>query len=89
MAGTVPLCTKVRAVAAVDGCDQGDAVDDLDAAHAKLTEEVGASISGIETWDMGEFGSHRIAILRDPDGTTLELIEESEPLGAPTPADFG
>jgi hypothetical protein len=39
--------------------------------------------------DTGEFGVHRIAIFRDPDGTTLELIEQPEAPGNPTPPDFG
>jgi catechol 2,3-dioxygenase-like lactoylglutathione lyase family enzyme len=64
-------------------------VDDLDAAHAKLKSLIGDSLSDIETWDMGEFGVHRIAIFRDPDGTTLELIEQPESPGNPTPPDFG
>jgi hypothetical protein len=40
-------------------------------------------------WDTGEFGVHRIAIFRDPAGTTLELIEQPEAPGSPTPPDFG
>jgi catechol 2,3-dioxygenase-like lactoylglutathione lyase family enzyme len=64
-------------------------VDDLDAAHAKLKEAIGPALSDIETWDMGEFGTHRVAIFTDPDGSTLELIEQPETLGNPTPADFG
>jgi catechol 2,3-dioxygenase-like lactoylglutathione lyase family enzyme len=64
-------------------------VDDLDAAHAKLKNLIKPALSDIETWDMGEFGTHRVAIFRDPDGSTLELIEQPETLGNPTPEDFG
>jgi catechol 2,3-dioxygenase-like lactoylglutathione lyase family enzyme len=53
-------------------------VDDLDAAHAKLREAIGPALSGIGTWDMGEFGTHRVAIFTDPDSSTLELIEQPE-----------
>jgi catechol 2,3-dioxygenase-like lactoylglutathione lyase family enzyme len=64
-------------------------VDDLDGAQVQLKEAIGPALSDIETWDMGEFGTHRVAIFTDPDGSTLELIEQPETLGNPTPADFG
>ncbi|MFN8108893.1 MAG: VOC family protein [Thermoleophilia bacterium] len=64
-------------------------VDDLDAVHTTLKPTLGQDISDVETWDMGEFGTHRVAMLRDPDGTILEVIEAPAPAGNPTPPEFG
>lgn len=50
-------------------------VDDLDAAHRRLTLTGQPGIGPIETWDMGESGERRVVIFRDPDGIMLELIE--------------
>jgi len=32
-------------------------------------------VSRREEWDMGEFGTRKVVIFRDPDGTFLELIQ--------------
>ncbi len=50
-------------------------VDDIDAAHRRLTLTGQPGIGPVETWDMGEFGARRVVIFRDPDGIMLELIE--------------
>lgn len=58
----------------------GIEVGDINAAHARLQLAGVSSLSDIETWDMGEFGSRKLATLRDPDGVQLEIIEQQGPL---------
>ena len=54
-------------------------VDDIAAAQRKLVAAGVAAVSGVETWDMGEFGHKHVVIFRDPDGVLLELIEQPSP----------
>ena len=32
-------------------------------------------MSRVDEWDMGDFGTRKVVIFRDPDGVFLELIE--------------
>jgi catechol 2,3-dioxygenase-like lactoylglutathione lyase family enzyme len=50
-------------------------VDDIHKAWEKLVELGLKGVSQPEEWDMGEFGTRKVVIFRDPDGVFLELIE--------------
>lgn len=63
-------------------------VDDLDAAREVLQQETGAPAREIDTWDLGDAGVHRVLIFEDPDGTSLELVEQHASPGNPVPPDF-
>jgi catechol 2,3-dioxygenase-like lactoylglutathione lyase family enzyme len=50
-------------------------VDDIDEAREKLIEGGVKGVSETEEWDMGEFGTRKVVMFRDPDGVFLELIQ--------------
>jgi len=58
-------------------------VDDIDSARRRVLAAGVDAISAVETWDMGDFGERRVAMLRDPDGVLIELIEQPAPPVSP------
>lgn len=50
-------------------------VDDIPKSREKLVQLGLKDVSRAEEWDMGEFGTRKVVIFRDPDGVFLELIE--------------
>jgi catechol 2,3-dioxygenase-like lactoylglutathione lyase family enzyme len=50
-------------------------VDDLDAAVGEL-EAQGVQLAGPETWELGEAGQRRIAIVEDSEGILYELVQQ-------------
>ncbi|MFN8108891.1 MAG: VOC family protein [Thermoleophilia bacterium] len=50
-------------------------VDDIEAAREKLLQACVKGVGKVEEWDMGDFGTRKVVIFRDPDGTYLELIQ--------------
>jgi catechol 2,3-dioxygenase-like lactoylglutathione lyase family enzyme len=62
-------------------------VDDIAAARARLAAAGVTPLGPVETWDMGDFGSRKIVIFRDPDGIMLELIEQPPYRGETPPFD--
>ena len=53
-----------------------------------LQDATGSRLREIDTWDLGDAGVHRVLIFEDPDGTSLELVEQQQPAGNPVPRDF-
>jgi catechol 2,3-dioxygenase-like lactoylglutathione lyase family enzyme len=57
-------------------------VDDLDAAVASLRQH-GADVAAPESWDLGEAGVRRVAVVHDSEGIAYELVQQPPFDGAP------
>jgi catechol 2,3-dioxygenase-like lactoylglutathione lyase family enzyme len=56
-------------------------VDDLDAAISSLSAK-GIEVAGPESWDLGDAGQRRVAVVRDGEGIVYELVEQPPFVGA-------
>ncbi|MAI78961.1 MAG: lyase [Deltaproteobacteria bacterium] len=66
-AGSVPLTTRDRGIVRICLASQN-----LDQDYARLTND---GVEFLSSPQLGEGGSAKIAVCRDPDGTLIELIE--------------